>query len=301
MTSALSERPAAVVLLAGALRTTPLLSAIRRSPLDLPLARGRTILDLWCDLVAGLAAGDAPPLTLRVLSDASMPLPAPPAPRAGLAVSLEHDRSELRGTAGVLADLAAEYRPEDYLLVCGALQLPSDPLATAAAVLAGSACAAAILCPAREASGVALAIRCGALRTVSRVGFVDLKEQALPKIAAAAEVRVVRGSQAGFPSVRTLTGYIATLRRYHARPDLGPWPEEDPFAEQWTPRFAVVEDGADVAPGAVLGDAVVLAGGRVETDAAVLRSVVAAGGVARRGRQIRESVLGAAATVPEAV
>src|SRR5215213_1448171 len=64
------RRVKALVLLSGALRSTPLSAAIRRSLLDLPVSPGVTLLDLWCEQAAALAAAaGVARLPVRILRD----------------------------------------------------------------------------------------------------------------------------------------------------------------------------------------------------------------------------------------
>ncbi len=124
------------------------------------------------------------------------------------------------------------------------------------------------------------------------IGFVDLKEQALPAMATRHCVRVVRrGQPSGLP-MRTLTDYIAALRYYHRR-RAGSL-DTDPLAEVWLPSFSVVEPGAKVG-GPVrpaVHDSVVLAGGRLERGAVVVHCVVCPDGVVPHGRMIENQIIG---------
>ena len=65
----------------------------------------------------------------------------------------------------------------------------------------------------------------------------------------------------------------------------------DPFAEDWRPAFAIVEEGATVDPAARLHDSVVLRGGRVERGAVLVRSLVCAGGAVGRDRTVVDQLV----------
>jgi hypothetical protein len=128
-------------------------------------------------------------------------------------------------------------------------------------------------------------IRCGCLRGLPDVGFVDMKEQGLPQIAGEHVVRVVTRSRATGHSIRNRETYLRALRSWY-RPQPEP---ENPFAEDGRSSFALVEDGAEVDPTARIHDSVVLAGARVEAGASVIRSVICPGSVVpRRGTVIEE-------------
>jgi len=125
------------------------------------------------------------------------------------------------------------------------------------------------------------------LREIAAEGFVDMKEQALPRIATRFDVRVLnRPRPSGLP-LRTLEDYVTALRCHHRRSGEDGASEAivtDPLAENLSAAFALVEPGAKVDSTARLHDAVVLAGAVVEPGAVLVRSVVCPGGVVRRDR-----------------
>jgi hypothetical protein len=132
-------------------------------------------------------------------------------------------------------------------------------------------------------------IACRALREIAAEGFVDMKEQALPRIAGRFDVRVLNRSRPSGLPLRTLDDYVTALRYHHRRlRDDGVRETEvaDPLAENLAPAFALVEPGAEVDASARLHDAIVLSGGVVEAGAVLVRSVVCPGGVVRRERSI---------------
>jgi hypothetical protein len=199
----------------------------------------------------------------------------------GVELGIERDPVEFRGTGGVLRDLAQEYDDDDLLLVAVATQLSAEPLASRVERLWGGGDARVLAGPHREPSGLAL-IRCGCLRGIATSGFVDLKEQALPAIAARHSVRVVGGGSSAY-SMRQWNDYLTALRHRH-RPEGEP--EMDAYQEDWQPLFRVVEEGAHVDLTAGVHDSVVLEGARVEAKASVVRCLVAPGAVVGRGQVI---------------
>ncbi len=64
-----------VILLAGAVRSSPLVSATGRSVLDLPVTSHQTLLDIWTENLTSLAAMIGRPLEVRLLLDRSTPRP----------------------------------------------------------------------------------------------------------------------------------------------------------------------------------------------------------------------------------
>jgi hypothetical protein len=200
---------------------------------------------------------------------------------------VETDPSELRGTGGVLRDLAQEYDDDDVLLVANAAQLlvaPLHELASDAAARGGEVTVAA------NSDGTPSSLSllsCRALRQLPEVGFVDLKEQGLSLMASKFEVTTLwRSSAYGLP-IRTPRDYLSALRAHH-RMAAGASAHEEAFGERWQWTFGLAERGASVDPDAKLHDAVVLRGGRVAAGALVADSIVCGGGVIRA----RETVVG---------
>ncbi|HYE03611.1 MAG TPA: hypothetical protein VD963_10300 [Phycisphaerales bacterium] len=283
--------PAAVVLLAGSVRESELARQIGRSLLDLPLGAPGTVLDAWAAGVAALAGPEGVP-PLRVLLDRSAPAPRVRDGDGRVAVTIERDPREFRGTGGLLRDLAEAYGEEQYLLVANGHQVLFQPLVELARALAAPGADVAVLAHEDSTPCGVMLVRAGALRTVRGVGFADLKEQVLPALAGERDVRVVFARGVASAPVRTLDGYLQALRRL--RHGAGPGGAEDPFAEEWFESFSLVEEGAEVESPARVHDSVVLRGGRVGAGAVVVRALVCPGGVVGAG----EVVHGRAVTGP---
>ncbi len=282
----------AVVMLAGQVRANPLRRATGRGTLELPLAAGHTVLDEWIEQLDGYARRHAGrrPLPVRVMLDQEADFGRRPGCPEALDLNLERDPSRLRGTGGLLSDIARDYADDARLLVVHASQLPLRPLA---GVLAENpACGEAdvtLMCTRDgQPSGIML-VRCGALRGLKGMGFIDLNEQALPRIAREAEVRVCRTPRPPTTSLRTTSGYLDTLRAYHGARS-GSLEAPGPFAEGWRPAFQVIESGASVAPGAIIHDSAVLSGARVDAGAVVVRSVICPGTIIGPGRHVIDTV-----------
>jgi hypothetical protein len=214
---------------------------------------------------------------------------------AGRGVKFEvvRDSTEYRGTAGVARDLTRDFRDDDRVLLATASQIQREPLVDAFRSIArGEEAVSVSPNGASEHAGLFL-LRCDRLRDVSDVGFVDLKEQAIPSARHEAPLRVARRPRGSALPIRTREEYLRALRTFHAD---GPWrgaesSRDHPFAETWRPEFAIVEAGAEVAPDAVLQDSVVLAGARVEHGAVVARSVVCPGGVVRARKCVVDALV----------
>lgn len=290
-----------VVLLAGSVRPTPFVQALRRPVLGLPLTGGDCLLDAWKQQVAGLVRhGYMSAARVRVLQEkrsaAAVPVPAGwlGADRpddAEVRVRFEQDSSELRGTAGALRDCAAVgHDPDDYLLVVNAAQLLTEPLSDLAADLLSRNADVAVTSGLDGVPSGVMLLRARCLDAIADVGFVDMKEQALPLIARRYDVAVLQRRRSPGMPVRTLADYVDALRTYRAA-TASVAKRDDPFAEDWFSLFSVVEPGAVVKDGAELLDAVVLDGGRVESGAVLVRSVVCAGGLVRAGEVVVNGVV----------
>lgn len=292
------RRLRAVVLLDGSVRKTALSDAIGRSLLELPVEHGRNLFDLWRSdvraLILELGLDTLP--TRVIVGQTSVPPVVREQDRAAC-VTVEPDPSELRGTGGVLRDLAADFEDDDLLLVANAAQVLVEPLARIA--LSAAERGGDVTIVANEdgtPASVALVSR-RALRELPPVGFIDLKEQGLPLMARRHDVRVqYRARPAGLP-IRTPQDYLAALKAYH-RMQAGEPPHNAPFSERWRRRFAVAEPGATVADDAELHNTVVLRGGRVESGALVANSIVCAGGIVRRHEQVIERLVEASGRKP---
>ena len=286
----------ALILLGGTVRASRLSRAVGRSLLDLPVDGDRTVLNLWQERAAGLVgASSLGSLPVHVLLDPLAKEPTTPDREASAPVRIERDKAELRGTGGVLRDHVDGYDPDDLILVGNAAQILLEPLATLARLLfeAGQwegRSGIGIIGHEDGTPGGLMLIARRALDEIRSIGFVDLREQALPTIAERWGVHVVTRTRATGIPVRSLDDYIAALRSYHRR-SAGQSEVGDPFAEDWFPSFALVEPGAEVHESARVHDSVVLAGGRVAHDAVVVRSVVCAGVTVRAGRTVTDAIV----------
>jgi hypothetical protein len=258
---------------------------------ELPVERDRTVLSHWCDHCVALAqSAGINGLSIRLLVDQTGQLPADRNPTdPSIRLMIERDPSEFRGTGGLLRDIARDYADDDRLLVANAIQLLRTPLALLAADLAAESAPVVVVSHADGTPSGMMLVRCGCLRDLPEIGFVDMKEQGLGAIARRHTVKVLeRMEPTGYP-IRTYVNYLSALRHFHADSALASNATED-----WESRFSVVEQGTDVAAGAIVHDSVVLRGGRVEKGAVVINSVVCAGGVVQRGKTVIDELVTAA-------
>jgi hypothetical protein len=299
------SRLRALVLLSGSVRAKAWSSALGRSIMDLPLERGRTLVSHWVEQAAALAGlTGAGRLDMQVLVDRFSIAPEASDVHAVsldadhiVGLRIERDLLEYRGTGGLLRDLSLYCDEQDYLLVASGAQVLTESLEFVTAALADKGKDVALLAHDDGTPSGLMWVRCGCLRAIPEVGFIDMKEQALPQIARRHDVAVLRRRPPGIP-FQSPAEYLAAVRTHHLRKQvdarLG-----DPFAEDWRPAFSLVEEGAEVDPSARVHDSVVLRGGRVRPGAVVVRSLIGPAGVARTGRCIVDQFLNTSALVPQ--
>jgi len=283
----------ALVLLSGIIRPTHLSAATDGALLGLPIDGRRTLLDHWhghaCELAAAI---DAERLCVRVLVDRESQKPDNPCAAGVVPISIERDVKHLRGTGGVLHDICSGYHDDDYLLVATGVQILTEPLHRLAAAIATHGSDACLIAHADGVSSGLMLIRCDTLRDIPSRGFVDMKEQALPKIAESYRVTVERrDAPTGLP-IRSLGDYIRALTFRHVS---AAHPEGvvriDPFDVRLNPTFSIIRESASVDPSARLHDSVVLEGATVGAGAVLVRSLVARGAVVRPGEQVIDRIV----------
>jgi ADP-glucose pyrophosphorylase len=67
---------------------------------------------------------------------------------------------------------------------------------------------------------------------------------------------------------------------------------EDPYAEEWSPTFSMVDETASVGKGALVHDSVVMRNARIGAGAVLVRSLVCEGAAVEAGRVVFDSVVG---------
>lgn len=285
------RRLKAVILLAGSLRNNELARATRRSILDLPLDHRTTLLDQWRGEGRGLRQHYGHErLPMRILVNAGTPLPQVGDNDNGEDVEALHDPTPLRGTGGLLHDVAADYEDDDWIFVAAAHQALTAPLSRIFDRLLSSRGQVRLL-GCRDGTPCSfMLIQCAALRGIKPIGFQDLKEQALPTIARDHDVFVTPMRQPPSYPIRDREGYLAAvqwkLAEGESRAAL-----RDPFAEDTRTQFALISDQAAVAPSATVYNSVILPGARVENDAVVLRSIVCARAVVRARQEVIDGIV----------
>ncbi len=293
MLSRLRDHLRAVVLLGGAVRPTLLSNSIGRSVFDLPVSQEDSILDLWCkqtqELLDRVGLDHLP---LRVVIDRDSIPPAVRESSGGAVLTrVEVDETKFRGTGGVLRELCSDYGDKDLILVASGAQVLMYSLIELVMSLAQAKSDVSIVSHIDGSPSGLMLVRCGVLGLVPAIGFIDMKEQALPIIADKHRVTVVERAESTGLTIRTLYNYVSMLRKRH-RSESAAYDMADEFLEDWQPAFGIIEPGAEVDPTARVHDSVVLSGGRVERGATLVRSLVCPGGVAGKNKIIVDQIVG---------
>lgn len=282
---------ASLVLLGGVLRPTLFHAAIGRSVLDLPVAPRLSVLQLWAEHVTPLArALGNPNLTVRLLLNSAAPRPRSAWKDGPIPLQIEEDPSEFRGSGGILRDLAHEYDDHTRLLVANAAQILLKSAQHLGTALVRSAADVALLAHQDGTPGSMMLARCGSLHAIPSLGFIDMKEQALPMIARQHNVKVMLQMRPTGLPLLSGTGYLEALRRYYL--SLGTRSAEpNAFAEDWHSSFSIIEAGAAVERGARVHNSVVLSGGMVGRNAVLARSIVCPGGYVAAGQTVVDQLI----------
>jgi hypothetical protein len=284
------KRIQAVILLGGSLLRSPLSAATGRSFLDLPVVSGRSIFDCWRDDLKSFASSyNIDSLTTRLIIDRRTSEPKLPLCEGAVNLSVEYDPHEYRGTAGILRDVSIDYDDDDYIVVASAAQILLEPMEKLVCELASKANDISLVAHDDGTPCGLMLIRCGCLREIPAIGYIDLKEQAFPEISKHYRVHVVRHIRASGLPIRTLEDYIEALRAYRRlrAGNIDHRAEEDGY-----PLFEIVEDGAVVNPESRLHDSVVLRGGRVEGESVLFRSIVGPKGIVRQKTLVGKIISG---------
>lgn len=257
-----------LLLFAGAVRPSPLLKAVRRNVLDLPLLDGQTIGTRWQAAADSISRS----VRIRVLTDAKSPVPASTSEDR---TSIEPDDVAFLGTGGLLR-AAARGRNGKLLVATGGSVLTS-PLAGVVDHLLSLDADVALYAEHDGTPTGLMLVSADVLQEMPGAGYMDFKEQCLPGIAERHRVRVAHASavQSVCMPVRDREHYLAALARLS-----GGAP------------FAIVESRAEVAATSRMRDAVVLAGARVDDKAVIARSVLGPGAAVAKSQVVTDAILG---------
>ena len=225
---------------------------------------------------------------MRVLVDSASPVPTLPPSSSMLTISLERDKSEFRGTGGVLRDACAAYDDDEWVLVANAAQLLFGSLLSLAERMADAGGDINVVHDNNGIPSGLILLRCGVLREVSEIGYHDMKEQVIPMLARRHRVKVVSSEGLTSRPIHSLKDYTEVLRTFHGmrgQIDAGD------SQEHWHPQFSIQEPGASIAPSAVIHDAIILRGAVIEKGAVVVRSLVSQNVRVRSGQRVVDQIV----------
>jgi len=228
---------------------------------------------------------------MRVLVDTDSLRPNNQPDFNGVRCVIQQDASPIRGVAGALSDATRDMGDDEYIIVSSGAQIFLEPLDDLVHAMAKKAADVAFASSKEGAPVGVWLIRCGVLKSVKPIGYIDLKEQSLEAWKSEQKVCVVERLRPYAHSARSLMEYLNAIRAESAGFGSGATIDEDPYREDWESAFSIVEPGAKVAPDAVLHDSIALDGSTVGKGAVVVRSVICDGAVVSPGARVTDQVL----------
>ncbi|MEO1510672.1 MAG: hypothetical protein AAFU70_01240 [Planctomycetota bacterium] len=293
---------AGCILLAGGLVPSPLVEDARCPSLELSLTARQTVFDRWCDVLFDATVGDRDPLErprLQVVHSGPPYRPRRDFQDPRFEVVTQEEPGSFRGPGGVLRDVTESYGDDDILLVAEAARYIAGGLCQFIADWARLRPDILMAChPGGEPAGLML-VRRGSLELVPSEGFMDVKEQWLPKVVRAG-LKVWTSETRDFQPypLRTREQFLrasavaAGLTANAAEPPsvLGP-----PRVLGGGIDKSRVAQTARVAPGAVIADAIVMPGAVIGTGAIVVRSIVCPDAVIEDNAEVVDRIIPAAA------
>ncbi|MEE8154085.1 MAG: hypothetical protein V3T53_03880 [Phycisphaerales bacterium] len=270
----------ACLVLAGGLRPSPLVEAAGRSILDLYLTSQKTVLDVMVEQLTLLPTSDGMPLTIRVVHNARLPAPWPGTSAPN--VRFEQDPQAYRGVAGLVADVCAGYEDHEHVLVVEAGRVFAGDIESMWDEHLASDADVTVGCNQDDSPGGVYITKCGVLRDIPPIGFVDIKEQWLASASdRGVKVRVHGFSSPGALPLRTRADFLAAARHVNnhlASRDgrsIAPLPAEATGPEP----LRVIGHGAAIGPDVGIEDAVIMPAAVIGGGALIEHSVVCPGAV----------------------
>jgi len=268
----------AIFVFAGPAQRGSDLAALRRPPGLLPITRdGKCNVLRLLEACRAISIAPGPDVCERILVPDFEPSPSTdPQVREAMVP----DRTQFRGTAGVLRDAAEDLPDDAQVLVLNAAEVYDDRIGR---IINQVLSVDDDVVLSRDEVGRPLGVwtihaRC--LRAVPGVGFQDLKEQVLPQLARRFSVRVLTldASLSG-----TTIGRIRDRATYLAcRAGL---------TDQDHERSSLLEDTARIHDRAIVSDVLCLHGSTIEAGATVARSILGPGGTIPSGHRVVDAVI----------
>ncbi len=280
-----------MIVLYGSVRSGSLARDVDRNLLDLPLVSGTIASHHLANANACARRFGLDDLEVRVLLDTESMAPKENPDADGVGYIIEQDASPIRGVAGVLSDATKGMGDDDYIIVTSGAQVYLEPLSDLVYAMAKKEADVALVSSSDGAPVGVWLIRCGVLKSIKPIGYVDLKEQALDVWKLDHKVSVVERSRAYTHSIRSRMEYINAIRAEALGFGSGATVDEDPYREDWESSFSIVEPGAKIGDDVTLHDSVALEGSTIGKGAVIVRSVICSHGVVAPGARVIDQVL----------
>lgn len=271
------------ILLAGGPHPSAIMRACGLALFSLPVTHdARSVLDLW---TAGVASHSAEGYTCtdRVLCVNATPDLASVGRHDIDGWSLRPDASSYRGPAGVVRDATLDLNSDDHVLVGEASRVVGycvTELLRAHAVTGADATIG--VNPDHSPAGI-LVLRRRTLECVPDVGYMDIKEQFLPRILSQGfNVRAAVLPAPGVIGFRTRLDLLAaaSIRGRYA-----------PVSPAYWSRLTRISPTAVVHEGAHVVESIIGPAARIEDGAVVVRSIVTGPAVVTAGTAVHDAIV----------
>lgn len=284
------------ILLAGGLVPSPLARLTGRLTLELWLNSKETVFQRWCDVLDHLSlnSGITHP-NIRVVHSGPPYEPTHILTDDRFDVRTMAEPDEFRGPAGVLRDVTKNDNPDSVILVAEAAryiagtltQLLTDWRNRQPDILVATT-------PGGTPAGITL-LKVSALELVPDTGFMDVKEQWLPRCAESGLKVWTSSSRSYMPyPLRTLEQFLTASAVASGKPC--PVSSTTPILGPLRPLRRTIDhsriaEDAKVARDAVVADAVIMPGAQVGAGAIVVRSLVCPGAIVPDGAVVVDTVV----------
>lgn len=278
------SRPYLLVLLAGALRPSPLRKQIGVPILSLPITAKRSLLDAWLSAIEATAARN---LGVRIVVSSPedeqvmrrmLRERVQTRQRTPSETDVIVDPSEWRGPAGLLHDIARQSKIENDTIVVAAEAAVYPPSTLDPLLLrrANPSLAGAIGADDRNRPAGVYAFSAETIGRIPAIGFHDIKEQLLPSLYQSGEripcVRIV-------PEVLRLRDrdtYLKAVRESLASHSalIDQSPDAHVSASATLSGACIIGSGVRIEDGALIHDSVLMPGSRIGGGAVVARGIV---------------------------
>jgi len=207
-----------MIVLYGSVRATSLSKRVNRSLLDLPLASGTIATHHLANASACVRRFNLKEFEMHVLVDTESMAPVECPAVDGVRFIIRQDASPIRGVAGVLSDATRDMDDDDYIIVSSGAQIYLEPLDDLVHAMAKKEADVAFVSSSEGAPVGVWLIRCGVLKSVKPIGYIDLKEQSLQEWKLHHKVSVVERNRAYAHPARSLVEYLGAIRADHFEP-----------------------------------------------------------------------------------